>query len=355
MVKSFWLTSAVLGLALAGCGGTESPNPLNGTTLDERQNRGVNRTSPLLPSEPAPVYISLNPSETPDVWISLQSIELGDTSGARPVFASTSGLHFRTSTFANGGRKYLFVGTMDRTRSASRLNLKLGSEIRMVDRETGELTPKKLGTGATIDLSFPLDPNLKIQDALVIDLIVGADGETIKVTSALGSATDINKPENHWAGILAGITTGHKGTWPKLTFDLSGKGTRQATAITESTVLVGEKTKFKQGAVAELLGGYDAVKKTFAPQILVPGRVAGAWVQGSYVNWDAATKILTLDPIIISGATPKRTIQIKAANLNLPADMSNVRIDPLFAAWSPEKGDGYAMNLRQPVDAAPKP
>lgn len=200
------IVALALPLALAGCGGSESANPLSGTTLPD--TRFSNSGKANTPAVPVPVFLTVDPAKTSSsAIVSLRRASFSRV-GDQDVLSELSGLSFRPRSLVVmdqdqvKGRKFLYLGMLPRNTGYSKLNLSLAP--------TFTATPlggaSKQGTWENAQLSLSLDATKALADALVLELSVNE--ETKKLGLALGKADGVLEEANQQPTLVQVRLTG---------------------------------------------------------------------------------------------------------------------------------------------------
>lgn len=264
MMKVAWFGLA--GVLIAGCGGTDSANPFNGTTVNDANNQREAGRANNETNSPVPVFLTVDPAKTSSsAVLTLKKVSLA-RAGDSDVLTESANISF----WARGliaesegkvlGRKFIYLGNAPRNRGYIRALISFAPEFWVTPM--GETKAKPL-TLANPNLSLNLEATKMIADALVLELSVDETAKTASLT--LGKADGVNEPQSMQPGFVLARVTPVKG---------EGDGIRLSSTLGMLNLpkdnWMGEAVTGPQMA---LLGGvYNPVTKKFEP--FVGGTVA---------------------------------------------------------------------------------
>ncbi|MBL8048256.1 MAG: hypothetical protein JNJ45_06200 [Chthonomonas sp.] len=202
----------LVGIALVGCGGSDSPNPFNGTSINNAAGeRDAGRASGEA-ATPVPVFLTVDPAKTSSsAVLTLKKVSLA-RSGDSDTLTESANISF----WARGliaekegkvvARKFIYLGNAPRNRGYIRASITLAPEFYAT--ALGE-TAAKQQTLSTPNLSVNLEATKMIADALVLELSVDETAKTAAL--AIGKADGVNEPQNMQPGFILARMTPVKG------------------------------------------------------------------------------------------------------------------------------------------------
>jgi len=294
---------AVVASGLAGCGGSDSANPLNGNNFNPTSASSNSAATPVKGYDPLPVFLSIDPKDDFNgVRVNLQSVALKSATGTDEVLNLNPGARVDLGALKDAtGPRLIFVGMGNKNGAYSRANISLASEAKKF--VAGKAVPEIMRlapVGAKVFEAFiNFDAGMVFKDALVVDFKNQKEGVTTAIGSATGVATLDRQELSAFRGSVSDYVIGKS-------FTLKVGNKKLPVKISSGTTYSEAKDLIKNGSEVLVAGRY-ALGTGFQAEKIIAGDNSVQLVRGTVVS--QKDTVLSVSPIWSTSDAPLLSVQ----------------------------------------------